>query len=77
MLDVDLGYVPPIFMVFDVTVVNKTYSKIEFDPAKTRITTDTGRTLRYYDPGRAGEGVDPQVEIDLAPIIRLSGDVPE
>ena len=59
MLDVDLGYVPPIFMVFDVTVVNKTYSKIEFDPAKTRITTDTGRTLRYYDPGRAGEGVDP------------------
>ena len=58
-LDVDLGYVPPIFMVFDVTVVNKTYSKIEFDPAKTRITTDTGRTLRYYDPGRAGEGVDP------------------
>ncbi len=58
-LNVDLGYVPPIFMVFDVTVVNQTYSKIEFDPAKTMLTTNTGRKLRYYDPGRAGEGVDP------------------
>jgi len=58
-LDVDLGYVPPIFIVFDITVINKTYSKIEFDPAKTQLTTNTGRTLRYYDPGRAGEGVDP------------------
>jgi|GEM_PF-481970 len=58
-LDVDLGYVPSIFIVFDVEVVNDTYAKIEFDPAKTLLTTNTGRKLRYYDPGRAGEGVDP------------------
>ncbi len=58
-LDLDLGYVPPIFIVFDVQVINKTYAKIEFDPAKTLLTTNTGRELRYYDPGRAGEGVDP------------------
>lgn len=57
-LDIDLGYVPPIFFVFDVLVLNETYAKIEFDPAKTLLTTNTGRELRYYDPGRAGEGVD-------------------
>ena len=57
--ETDLGYVPPIFTVFDIEVMNQTYAKIEFDPAKTLLTCDTGAELRYYDPGRAGEGVDP------------------
>ena len=57
--ETDLGYVPPIFTVFDIEVINQTYAKIEFDPAKTLIKCDTGAELRYYDPGRAGEGVDP------------------
>jgi len=57
--ETDLGYVPPIFTVFDIEVVNQTYAKIEFDPAKTMLKCDTGAELRYYDPGRAGEGVDP------------------
>ena len=58
-LDIDLGYVPPIFLVFDVEVINETYAKIEFDPAKTLFRTDKGKKMRYYDPGRAGEGVHP------------------
>ena len=57
-LDVELGYVPPVFTVFDVKVINETYAKIEFNPANTLLTTNTGRELRYYDPGRAGEGVE-------------------
>ena len=57
-LDTDLGYVPLVFTVFKVEVVNDTYAKIEFNPANTLLTTDTGRELRYFDPGRAGEGVE-------------------
>ncbi|MEE2659876.1 MAG: hypothetical protein VX733_15315 [Candidatus Latescibacterota bacterium] len=57
--DPDLRYIPPRFTVFEVKVINETYAKIEFDPAKTVLTTDSGAMLRYYDPGRAGEGVDP------------------
>ena len=47
-----LGYVPPRFTVFDVTVVNETYAKILFDPAKAVLITDKREEFRYYDGGR-------------------------
>ena len=52
--DPDKGYIPPRFTVFHVTVINKTYAKIEFDPAKSVLITGTGESYRYYDPGRKG-----------------------
>jgi hypothetical protein len=57
--DLEKWYIPPRFTVFEVTVVNKTYAKIQFDPARAKLFTDKGEEFRYYDPGRAGEGVDP------------------
>ena len=54
MKDPDKGYIPPRFTVFQVTVINMTYAKIEFDPVKSILITDTGENLRYYDPGRKG-----------------------
>ena len=51
--DSEKGYVPPRFTVFDVEVINSTYSKVEFDPAKA-IMVSAGETYRYYDPGREG-----------------------
>ena len=48
------GYIPPRFTVFDVSVHNKTYAKIEFDPAKSVLQLDNGEEYRYYDPGREG-----------------------
>ena len=69
-LDIDLGYVPPIFLVFDVEVINETYAKIEFDPAKTLLTTDTGKKMRYYDPGVRGKGSIRWVATSLARIIK-------
>ena len=48
------GYVPPRFTVFDVTIINETYAKIEFDPAKTVLITDDQEEFRYYDAGREG-----------------------
>ena len=50
--DPALGYVPPRFTVFDVTVVNETYAKILFDPAKAVLITDKREEFRYYDGGR-------------------------
>lgn len=52
--EVQASFIPPRFTVFDVTVINKTYAKIEFDPAKTSMVTSDGQTFRYYDPGREG-----------------------
>ena len=48
------GYVPPRFAVFDVTIINETYAKIEFDPAKSVLITDDQEEYRYYDAGREG-----------------------
>ncbi len=48
------GYVPPRFTVFDITVINETYAKIEFDPAKSVLITGRGAEFRYYDAGREG-----------------------
>ena len=47
-----LGYVPPRFTVFDVTVINETYSKILFDPAKALLIDDKRKEFRYYDGAR-------------------------
>lgn len=52
--EVQTSYIPPRFTVFDVTVINNTYAKIEFDPAKALMITSDGQTYRYYDPGREG-----------------------
>lgn len=52
--EVQTSYIPPRFTVFDVTVINNTYAKIEFDPAKALMITGAGETYRYYDPGREG-----------------------
>jgi hypothetical protein len=48
------GYVPPRFAVFQVSVANATYAKVELDPARCVLVTDTGEELRYYDAGREG-----------------------
>ena len=52
-IDSDLGYKPTRFTVFEVEIINVTYSKIEFDPAKA-VMEAGGETYRYYDPGREG-----------------------
>jgi len=52
--EVQTSYIPPRFTVFEVTVINNTYAKIEFDPAKALMITGDGETYRYYDPGREG-----------------------
>ena len=52
--DVEKGYIPPRFTVFEVRVINETYAKIEFDPAKTVLVTGEGEEFRYYDAGREG-----------------------
>ena len=51
----ELGYTPPIFSVFKVTVVNKTYSKIEFDPANALLFTDAGDQFTFYDASRKSD----------------------
>lgn len=51
--DTELGYVVPRFTVFEVTVTNNTYAKVEFDPA-TAVMMSEGESYRYYDPGREG-----------------------
>ncbi len=48
------GYIAPRFTVFQVTVINMTYAKIELDPAKVELITDAGEDFRYYDAGREG-----------------------
>ena len=52
-IDPEKGYIPPRFTVFEVEIINLTYSKIEIDPAKA-IMESSGETYRYYDPGREG-----------------------
>ena len=52
--DREKRYVPPRFTVFQVTITNKAYAKVEFDPAKAVLTTDRGEEFRYYDAGREG-----------------------
>ncbi|MEW6754295.1 MAG: hypothetical protein AB1505_25425 [Candidatus Latescibacterota bacterium] len=48
------GYVPPRFTVFQITVSNATYAKIEFDPGRAVLITDRGEEFLYYDAGREG-----------------------
>lgn len=48
------GFIPPRFTVFEVSVINNTYAKVEFDPAKATLSTDLGETYQYYDSGREG-----------------------
>jgi len=40
--DLDLGYSPPRFTVFEMTVVNQAYPKVTVDPAKMVLHTDRG-----------------------------------
>ena len=50
--DSDKGYIAPIFTVFEVTVANKTYAKIELDPANVVLITDDGQRFTFYDASR-------------------------
>jgi len=52
--DPDKRYIPPRFTVFQITVINRSYAKVEFDPAKAVLVTEQGDEYRYYDPGREG-----------------------
>lgn len=54
-VDPDIGYVRPIFAVFRVTVINSTYAKIEFDPARAIVLTDAGERLTFYDASRGSD----------------------
>ena len=47
-------YIPLRFTTFEVTVINETYSKVQFDPATAVLYPDSGEEYRYYDPGREG-----------------------
>jgi len=47
--DVDLGYTPMRFTVFQVTVRNIGYGKVLLDPAKALLHTDRGDRLEYWD----------------------------
>lgn len=51
--DPERGYILPRFTVFQVTVANNTYAKVELDPAKA-VMISAGEAYRYYDPGREG-----------------------
>lgn len=51
--DPELGYVLPRFTVFELTITNNTYAKVELDPARA-VMISAGETYRYYDPGREG-----------------------
>lgn len=46
--DLDRGYSPPRFTVFQITVVNQAYPKVMVDPAKMVLRTDRGARLRYW-----------------------------
>ena len=46
--DLDRGYAPPRFTVFEMTVVNQTYPKVQVDPAKMVLHTDRGGEYRYW-----------------------------
>jgi len=47
--DLDRGYAPPRFTVFEMTVVNQSYPKVMVDPAKMVLRTDRGGEYRYWD----------------------------
>ena len=46
--DLDRGYSPPRFTVFQMTVVNQTYPKVMVDPAKMVLHTDWGGKYTYW-----------------------------
>ena len=47
--DLDRGYAPPRFTVFQVTVVNQAYPKVMIDPARVVLHTDRGARCTYWD----------------------------
>ena len=47
--DLDLGYAPPRFTVFEVTVFNQGYPKVMVDPARMVLHTDRGDRFEYWD----------------------------
>ena len=46
--DLDRGYAPPRFTVFEMTVVNQAYPKVMVDPAKMVLRTDRGGQYTYW-----------------------------
>ena len=51
--DLDRGYAPPRFTVFEMTVVNQSYPKVMVDPAKMVLRTDRGGEYRYWGCAQA------------------------
>lgn len=49
----ELGYTPPLWTVFHVTIINRTRERVELDPTSTTLEFDTGEV--YYS--RQGAGV--------------------
>ncbi len=47
--DPEKGYVPSRFTVFQVTVINHPFAKVQFDPSKAVLITDRGEEFYYYD----------------------------
>ena len=47
--DLDRGYAPPRFTVFQLTAVNQSFPKVRIDPAKMTLRTDRGDRYEYWD----------------------------
>ena len=47
-IDPDLGYVPNRFTVFEVTIINRTFAKMQLDPREALLLTNLGEELHSY-----------------------------
>ncbi|HIE03540.1 MAG TPA: hypothetical protein EYP61_02145 [Candidatus Latescibacteria bacterium] len=59
-VDFRLGYVPTRFTVFQVTVVNPTFDKVQLYPERAFLVTDRGQVLRPYALNRQEAMGDPR-----------------
>ncbi|MBI2503155.1 MAG: hypothetical protein HYW07_07955 [Candidatus Latescibacteria bacterium] len=59
-VDPQLGYVPPRFTVFQVTLNNPTFDKVLLQPERAALKTDRGMIMHPYQLTRAGAHGDPR-----------------
>ncbi len=73
--DPRLGYTPPLYTVFEVTVINRTRERVELDPTQLRLGLDNGNY--FYCREGAGWWWDPQHYADYSYLkwSSLDGDV--
>jgi hypothetical protein len=62
--DPRLGYTPPLWTVFEVTVINRTRERVELDPTRVRLRLDNGNY--YYCRQGAGVWWDPTHYFDYS-----------